>query len=158
MICRLKAITGSRISWSGLHSSVPSAQTIFWPRLDIHSLSERQVVSPALVAVPQAWHRLNQTGGQPVWGLMRLKPHQRLGNLSSLQSTCATLSVWWELKLRHNSPSSCNYSNSWFVITQIICLPETFEIPVFVWMDGSFMCDGAMQFLINNTNILLNWL
>lgn len=79
--------------------------------------SERQVVSPALVAVPQAWRRLNQTGGQPEWGLMRLKPHQRLAYLSSLQSTCATLSVWWELKLPQNSPSSCNYSNSCFVIT-----------------------------------------
>lgn len=82
------------------------------------SWSERQAVSPTLVGVPQAWHRLNQTGGQPDRGLMRLKPHQRLEYLSSLQSTCATLSAWWELKLPQNSPSSCNYSNSWFVITQ----------------------------------------
>lgn len=112
VICGLKAITGNRVSWSGLRSSVPSTRAIFWPRLDVHGLSELQVVSPALVVVPQAWHRLHQTGGQPEWGLMRLKPHQRLAYLSSLQSTCATLSVWWELKLPQNSPSSCNYSNS----------------------------------------------
>lgn len=52
----------------------------------------------------------HQTGGQPEWGLMRLKPHQRLAYLSSLQSTCATTPAWWELKLPQNSPSSCNYS------------------------------------------------
>lgn len=100
-------------------SVVPSAQAIFWLRLDVRCLGERQVVSPALAAVPRAWHGLKQTGGQPEWALMRLKPHQRLPYLSSLHSTCATLSAWWEPKLPQNSPSSCNYSNSWFVITQI---------------------------------------
>lgn len=57
----LKATTGSGLSWSGLQGSVPSAWAIFWPRLDVHGLSELQAVSPALVVVLQAWHRLNNT-------------------------------------------------------------------------------------------------
>lgn len=109
-MCRLKAITGSRVFWSGLHSSVPSAKATFWPRVDVHGLGEWQGVSPVLAVVPQAWHRLHNTRLEVSQREVQWKPHQRLAYLSSLQSTCATLSVWWELKLHQNSPSSCNYS------------------------------------------------
>lgn len=45
---RLKAFTGSRASWLGLHSSMPVTQAIFWPRLNVRSLSGRQSHLPWL--------------------------------------------------------------------------------------------------------------
>lgn len=60
-ICGLKTITGRSIISSGLRGRVPNAQAIFWPRLDVYGLSKLQVVSPALVVVPPAWHRHNYT-------------------------------------------------------------------------------------------------
>lgn len=69
--------------------------------------SAGSLTCPGCGATGLAQNQQHQTGGQPEWGLMRLKPHQRLAYLSSLRRTCAT--VWWELKLLQNSSSSCNY-------------------------------------------------
>lgn len=116
------------ILFAGYTAALPSARAIFWPRFDVRDPGERQALSPAVgcgAAILAPSEQLH-AGGRPEWGLMRPRPHQRLP--SSLQSTCATLSVRWER-------GSCPTTAPLPVITPTIGRSTTFEISeVHVWV------------------------
>ena len=173
--------TQSYVDWKeqcilvgGHASSVPSAQAAFWPWLYVHGLS----VAAGSLTCPGCSSATSLAHAAPDWRSARVRFNETEATPKAGRSVltsehlCHMHRVWWELKLPQNSPSSCNYSNSWFVITQIIWLPETIWISVSVWSEMLCMRIQGCLCVFNDaffffpfpyidntiTEISLNWL